>query len=179
MRLRFLIPLFAFLALAAFFYFGLWRDPSRLPSVLIGKPVPAFDLPPLPGLAGNAQAGFGAADLKGQVALVNFFASWCIPCKVEQPILLRLAQEERVPIYGVNYKDQPDAAVQWIATLGDPYTRIGADASGRVAIDWGVYGVPETFVVDREGLIRYRQVGPITPEDLKGKILPLVRSLRQ
>jgi cytochrome c biogenesis protein CcmG, thiol:disulfide interchange protein DsbE len=166
------LPVVIFALLAAGFYFGLGRDQETLPSALINDPAPQFDLPPLPGVA----AGFSTADLKGHVSLVNAFASWCVPCRIEQPVLNALAATKRVPIYGIDYKDTDEQATAWLKELGNPYTRIGAD-SGRVGIDWGVYGVPETFVVDRTGRIRYKHVGPLTPDDLRHKILPLIARL--
>ena len=161
----YLLPAALFALLAVGFYGGLETDTTVLPSPLIDQPAPEFALPPLAG----GGAGFSSADLNGKVSLVNVFASWCVPCRAEHPVLNALAQSKRVPIYGINYKDKPEAARAWIAELGNPYKRIGAD-NGRVAIDWGVYGVPETFVVDREGRIRYKHVGPLTQADLDRKI---------
>ena len=163
-----------FALLAVVFYSRLGTDTTVLPSPLIDKPAPEFALPPLPGDG----AGFSSADLKGKVSLVNFFASWCVPCRAEHPVLNALARTKRVPIYGINYKDKPEAARAWIAELGNPYTRIGAD-DGRVGIEWGVYGVPETFVVDRQGRIRYKHVGPLTRADLDRTILPLIAQLEK
>jgi cytochrome c biogenesis protein CcmG/thiol:disulfide interchange protein DsbE len=151
---------------------GLGRDPSVLPSALIDTPAPAFDLPGL-----GARAGLATADLPGRVTLVNFFASWCVPCRAEHPMLMRLAKEGHIALYGIAYKDQPEASGQLLAQLGDPYSRVGVDSTGRTAIDFGVYGVPETYVLDKAGRIRYRQVGPITQEDYDGKILPLLKRL--
>ena len=173
-RWLFVIPVLAFAAIAAAFYVGLGIDPNVLPSALIDEPAPQFDLPPLPG----HEQGFSSADLKGHVSLVNTFASWCLPCRAEHPVLNALSATKRVPIYGIDYKDKEDAAVAWIAALGNPYTKIGAD-DGRVGIDWGVYGVPETFVVDRQGRIRYKHVGPLTQTDLERTILPLVAKLEK
>ena len=171
-RLVFLLPVAAFLAIAAAFLYDLGRDTSILPSALIGEPVPGFELPPLkpetPGLA--------TGDLNGRTALVNVFASWCGPCRVEHPILMRLAADG-IPVYGINYKDARTDALGWLARLGDPYGRIGADRDGRVAIEWGVYGVPETFVVDSAGRIRYRHVGPIMPQHLDEIFRPLLEEL--
>ena len=178
-RLLFLLPVVVFAVVAAYFLWGLnpERDPREVPSALIDKPVPEFELPPIPG---GDKPGFSSADLtgSGQVALVNVFASWCIPCKAEHPLLMRLAADDVVPVYGINYKDKPAEARQWLADLGNPYTKIGADLDGRVAIEWGVYGVPETFVIGPEGRIRYKHTGPMRPEDLEEKILPLVENLR-
>ncbi|MFV3075071.1 DsbE family thiol:disulfide interchange protein [Niveispirillum fermenti] len=172
-RLLLLLPLAVFLVLGGYFALGLTRDPSKLPSVLIDKPVPVFALP------GVTEGGPGLAstDLTGQVRLVNIFASWCAPCRVEHPLLMRLAKEKGVAIHGINYKDKPEAARTFLAQLGDPYVSVGADRDGRVAIDFGVYGVPETYVIDRQGRIRHRHVGPLMPHDLEETILPLVREL--
>jgi cytochrome c biogenesis protein CcmG/thiol:disulfide interchange protein DsbE len=178
-RWVYLLPLAIFVFLAAVFYKSFYDrergiDPDVLPSALIDQPAPDFRLPPLPG----HEPGFSSADLQGHVSLVNTFASWCTPCRAEHPVLEALAATKRVSIYGIDYKDKEDAAVAWIAALGNPYTRIGAD-DGRVGIDWGVYGVPETFVVDRLGRIRYKHVGPLTQADLDRTILPLVAQLER
>jgi cytochrome c biogenesis protein CcmG, thiol:disulfide interchange protein DsbE len=172
-RPLFLLPAFIFAGVGIGLAVGLTRDPSTLPSVLIDKPVPAFDLPPL---AGRDGPSFSSADLGGHVSLVNVFASWCVPCRVEHPLLLALA-DDGVPIYGINYKDPADKAKDWLAELGDPYRAIGADTQGRVAIDWGVYGVPETFVVDTQGRIRHRHIGPLQPRDVEETIKPLLAEL--
>ena len=177
MRLRawiYLLPVALFAALAAGFYAGLGIDTNVLPSPLIDQPAPRFSLPPL----ADDGPGFATADLPGHVSLVNTFASWCAPCRSEHPVLNQLARSKRVPIYGINYKDKPEAARAWIAELGNPYTKIGAD-DGRVGIEWGVYGVPETFVVDRSGRIRYKHVGPLTDADVAKTILPLVAKLER
>ncbi|MDE2166341.1 MAG: DsbE family thiol:disulfide interchange protein [Alphaproteobacteria bacterium] len=170
-----LVPLLAFAGLAVFLGIGLNRDPSIVPSALIGKPVPLFSLPPVKRRA----LGLSSADLKGQVSLVNVFASWCVACREEHPLLMRMKEEGVVPIHGLNYKDKPEDAARWLDTMGDPYARTGADLDGRVAIDWGVYGVPETYVIDRQGRIAFKQIGPITPEVVKEKILPLIEELRR
>lgn len=174
-RLLFLVPLVAFAVLAGYFAIGLTKDPHKIPSALLDRPMPPFDLPPL----ANRKEGLSTDQIKGKVALVNVFASWCVPCRIEHPLLMRLAAEGRIPVYGINYKDKPEDATKWLAELGDPYGRIGADRDGRAGIDWGVYGVPETFVIDREGRIRYKQVGQLSPEVLRDTILPLVRKLEQ
>jgi cytochrome c biogenesis protein CcmG, thiol:disulfide interchange protein DsbE len=174
-RLFFVVPGIVFAGVALGFGIGLRRDPSELPSALLGKPVPNFTLPPVKGRL----QGLSAADLKGQVSLVNVFASWCTACRFEHPLLLQLKQKDIVPIHAINYKDKPDDAARWLDDLGDPYTRTGADIDGRVAIDWGVYGVPETYVVDRAGRIAYKQVGPITRQALDDTILPLIARLQQ
>ena len=171
-RLLFLVPLALFAVLAAYFALGLGRDPSVLPSALIDKAAPEFSLPGL-----GERAGLATADLAGGVTLVNFFASWCAPCRVEHPLLMRLKQEGRVALYGIDYKDKPEDATRLLGQLGDPYGRIGVDRAGRTAIDFGVYGVPETYVVDASGRIRYRQVGPITADDYEQKLLPLLKQL--
>ena len=173
-RLAGYIPLAVFLVMAVFLGVGLTMNPSDIPSPLIGKPVPQFSLPPVQGRT----LGLATADLKGQVALVNVFASWCVACREEHPLLLDLGRKGIVPIHGLNYKDKPDDAQAWLDELGDPYTRTWADISGRVAIDWGVYGVPETFVVDRNGIIAYKHIGAMTPQILKDTILPLIRDLQ-
>jgi cytochrome c biogenesis protein CcmG, thiol:disulfide interchange protein DsbE len=172
-RLLFLLPVLIFVGVGIGLAVGLTRDPSTLPSPLIDKPVPTFELPPL---AGRDGPGFSSADLEGRVSLVNVFASWCVPCRVEHPLLMALA-EDGVAIYGIDYKDPAEKAAGWLAELGDPYQAIGADQDGRVAIDWGVYGVPETFVVDREGRIRHRHVGPLQPRDIEETIRPLLEDL--
>lgn len=167
------IPLLVFAAVAVFLAIGLTLNPREVPSPLIGRPVPAFSLPPVLGRT----LGLSDKDLKGEVSVVNVFASWCVPCRQEHPLIQRLAKE--VPVHGLNYKDRPEDAARWLEELGDPYTRTGADIDGRVAIDWGVYGVPETFVIDRNGRIAYKQIGPIPPQVLEEKLLPLIRKLRQ
>lgn len=174
-RALLLVPVLAFLGLAVFLGIGLNRDPSLLPSTLIGKPVPAFSLPPVKGRT----LGLSTTDLKGQVSLVNVFASWCVACREEHPLLIRMKEQGFVPIHGLDYKDKPAEAAAWLDAMGDPYTRTGADLDGHVAIDWGVYGVPETYVVDRQGRIAFKQTGPITPEILKEKIVPIVEELRR
>jgi cytochrome c biogenesis protein CcmG/thiol:disulfide interchange protein DsbE len=169
------VPVVGFAALAAAFALGLHRDPHLVPSPLVGKPVPQFTLPPVKG----ETEGFSSVDLTGQVALVNVFASWCVPCRAEHPILMDLEQRGAVPIYGIDYKDKPDDAAQWLDRMGNPYRRAGADLDGRVSIDWGVYGVPETFLVDAQGRIVLKQVGPMTPEIAEQTILPAVARLRR
>ena len=173
-RLLALLPLAVFGLLGVAFYWGLWNNDDRLPSTLIGKPIPEFALPPIEG----RQDGLSSVDLEGQVSLVNVWASWCVPCRAENPLLVELAEAGIVPIYGINYKDDPEAALAFLDELGDPFTRIGADQSGRVAIDWGVYGVPETYVIDAEGQIAYKHVGPFDQASLEEDILPVVRRLQ-
>jgi cytochrome c biogenesis protein CcmG/thiol:disulfide interchange protein DsbE len=173
--LGYLIPVAIFAALAALLGWALTHNPREIPSVLIGKPVPQFSLPPVQGRT----LGLSNADLVGEVSLVNVFASWCVACREEHPLFMQLKAGSVVPIHGLNYKDQPDHAVRWLDTLGDPYTRTGADHDGRVAIDWGVYGVPETFVITKDGRIAHKHIGPLTPKDIEATILPVVRRLRQ
>ncbi len=173
-----IFPVAVFALLAAVFGFYLHqigtgeKNTAHVPSVLIGKPAPEFDLPPIEGMAG----GLKTADLRGSVAVVNVFASWCPPCHQEHPLLMQLARAG-VPIYGINIKDKPKSARAFLRRLGNPYRRIGADLSGRVSIDWGVYGYPESFIVDRTGRIRYKHVGPILARDLESKIVPLLKEL--
>ena len=173
-RLRYVFPALGFAAIALFFAVGLQRDPSVIPSTFIDQAAPPIALPPLsPG-----QEGISALDLQGDITLVNIFASWCGPCRVEHPLLMRLAEQGEVRVYGINYKDRPEDAENWLRQLGDPYARIGVDRNGRAAIDWGVYGVPETFLIDSTGRIRFKQVGPLTSEVLEKEIFPIVRALR-
>lgn len=165
-RLGYLLPVLVFLIIGAGLGLGLTRDPSTLPSALIDKPVPVFKLSSP--LAADPQAlGLSSDDLKGKVQLVNVFASWCGPCRVEHPILMKLAKDG-IAVQGLNYKDQPSDASSFLTELGDPYERIGADDNGRVGIEWGVYGVPETFVIDAEGKIRHKHVGPLQARDVEG-----------
>ena len=172
--MRFLIPLAVFVVMVIFLAIGLTLDPREVPSPLIGKPAPVFSLPEV----ADADKSLSPADFRGQVVLVNVWASWCVSCRQEHPVLLNLARQNVVPIYGLNYKDQRDAARGWLQQYGDPYTASAFDADGRVGIDWGVYGVPETFVIDRQGLIRHKHTGPVTPESLEQELLPLVRRLQ-
>ena len=173
-RLALLLPVAVFAALAVALYWGLWNKDDRLPSALIGRPVPEFELPPIEG----REDGLSSADLRGGISIVNVWASWCVPCRTENPLLVELAESGTVPIYGINYKDNSEEALAFLEELGDPFTRIGADRSGRVAIDWGVYGLPETFVVDAEGRIAYKHVGPFDRQSLEEDILPVVRRLQ-
>ncbi len=173
-RLAVLLPVMVFVALAVLLGWGLTRNASDIPSALINKPVPEFSLPPVQGRT----LGLSSGDLRGEVSLVNVFASWCLACREEHPVFMQLAKSGTVPLHGLNYKDQPDDAARWLDTDGDPYTRTGADLTGRVAIDWGVYGVPETFVVSADGRIVYKHIGAVTDEALEKTILPLVARLR-
>lgn len=170
---RFLLPLAVFVVLLGFLAVGLQRDPKVVPSPLVDKPAPAFSLPRLDDPAKE----LAAADLKGKVWLLNVWASWCVACRIEHPLLVDLARSGAVPIVGLNYKDQRDDALAWLARHGDPYVVSIIDAKGLVGIDYGVYGVPETFVIDKQGVIRFKQIGPITPEVLRDEILPLVKKL--
>ena len=173
-RLLALLPLVIAAGVAAVFFWSLQNSDDRLPSALLEKPVPEFSLPPI---AGDGP-GLSSEDLRGQVSLVNVWASWCAPCRVEMPLLIDLAEQGTVPIHGINYKDSPAAAQAFLAELGNPYERIGADTSGRVSIDWGVYGLPETFVIDAEGRIAYKHVGAFDRRVLHEEIMPVVRRLQ-
>jgi cytochrome c biogenesis protein CcmG, thiol:disulfide interchange protein DsbE len=177
MKIANLLPVAGFLGLAALFFFAIFGgDPSEVPSALLGKPVPDFTLP---AVADTGVQGFATEDLKqGEVTVVNVWASWCVPCRQEHPLLEALARESGAPIFGLNYKDSGDAAQRFLATLGNPFARVGADLDGRVSIDWGVYGVPETFVVDGEGKIVLKHIGAIDPKSLAEKILPAIERAR-
>jgi len=172
---RFLLPLGVFLALAVALAAGLSRDPRALPSPLIGKPAPSFELP----LLDTDGRSLRSSDMQGKVWVLNVWASWCTPCQVEHPLLVDLAARTRVPIYGLNYKDQPAAARAWLKRLGNPYAATMTDIDGRTGIDFGVYGVPETFVIDRAGKVRFRHAGPMTPEVLQQTLTPLLRDLER
>lgn len=171
-RLIYLLPIAAFAALVGYFFSVLSRDPSVLPSAMIDQPAPAFTLAGL-----GEQPGLARDEFAGQVVLVNFFASWCVPCRSEHPLLMRLAAELKTPLYGIDYKDKPEDAARFLSELGNPYGRIGADRDGRVGIDFGVYGVPETYLIDGDGHIRYRHVGPLTAESLEHDLLPRLKAL--
>jgi cytochrome c biogenesis protein CcmG/thiol:disulfide interchange protein DsbE len=172
--IRHLIPLLVFVVLVGFLWAGLSLNPREIPSPLIGRPAPAFSLPQLR----NPGAVINAADLKGQVWLLNVFASWCTPCLEEHPYLVDLAKSGVVPVYGLNYKDRHEAALKWLDKHGDPYAGIVVDAEGRTGIEYGVYGVPETFVIDKLGVIRFKHIGPLTPDVLDDEILPMIRRLQ-
>lgn len=150
------------------------RDPSQLPSALIGKPVPGFALPPLDAAAGT----FATQDLAGRVAVINFFASWCLPCKAEHPLLFQLGQDYGVPVYGIAFKDRPADTAAYIKEMGSPYAKIGLDESGRTSLDFGLMGVPETFIVDKAGIVRYRLPMPLDPDRIREEIAPLLKSLQ-
>jgi len=175
-RAIYLLPLAVFLVMAAYFALGLTKDPKIIPSALIDKPVPTFKLPPIAGGKGD---GFSSDDLKGDVTVVNVFASWCIPCRAEHPLVTELSEMKIARVYGLNYKDKPADALRWLKAFGDSYYATGADLDGRVGIDWGVYGVPETFIIDRSGKIRHKQVGPMTPDSLKNQIVPIIKELKK
>ena len=176
-RLIYVTPALIFAMVAGYLFWGLdpERDPRAVPTVMIDRPVPAFDLPPIAGMTGP---GLASADFQtGETTLVNFFASWCLPCRVEHRYLTELAKRDGVRLLGINYKNEADLARSWLKKLGNPYARIGADVTGRVAIDWGVYGLPETFIVDGRGQIRYRHVGPIDEDALNREIRPRIKAL--
>lgn len=171
-----LLPLVIFLGLAALFYVGLRGNPSILPSALIGKPMPKTELPPIEGLMrdGKPVPGLTDATFKDKVTLVNVWASWCVPCRDEAPFLEQLSRDERFQIVGINYKDAPADARRFLGRFGNPYVASGADRNGRQSIEWGVYGVPETYVVDRNGIITYKLVGPILPQNLQSVLMPAI-----
>ena len=169
----FLIPLAAFAVLAVFLGRGLSLNPREVPSPFIGKPAPTFTLPRLD----DAAVSVKSADLTGKVWVLNVWASWCGPCRDEHPLWVEFSRRSKVPIVGLNYKDQRNNALPWLRQLGDPYVMSLSDLDGKVAIDWGVYGVPETFIIDRQGIVRFKHVGPITAELLRGKIEPLLKTL--
>ena len=171
--LKFVIPLAVFVVLAAFLAVGLTRDPREVPSPFIGKPAPAFRLEQLH----DASIAFAPEEMKGKVWMLNVWASWCVSCRVEHPLLVELSRRGTVPIVGLDYKDKRDDGREWLAKFGNPYALSAFDVDGTVGIDYGVYGVPETFVIDRQGVIRYKQIGPLTKEALEEKILPLLKRL--
>lgn len=176
---RFLIPLGLFLALASFLAVGLSLNPREVPSPLVGRQAPSFVLPRLAADSAAAEGRFSPADMKGQVWLLNVWASWCASCRIEHPLLMDLAKSAAVPLVGLDYKDAPADGRRWLAQLGDPYLLSAVDRDGRVGMDYGVYGVPETYVIDKAGTIRYKQIGPLSAEVLQDKILPLVRELQR
>jgi cytochrome c biogenesis protein CcmG/thiol:disulfide interchange protein DsbE len=172
--LRYLAPLAIFALLVAFLFRGLSLDPKLVPSPLVGKPVPTFTLTRLD----NPAATISDADFKGKVTLLNVWATWCVSCRREHETLVQLAKTGQVEIYGLNYKDNREDANQWLNRLGNPYVANAFDSDGRVGIDWGVYGAPETFIIDREGIIRHKHIGPLTIEIINDEILPLVDKLK-
>lgn len=173
-RALYLLPLLLFMVLVAYFSISLLpgRDPNILPSAMIEKPAPAFDLAGL-----GDQKPLVMTGLKGHAVVINFFASWCVPCRIEHPLLMRLAQQNHLPLYGIAYKDKPADSEHLLATYGDPYRQIGVDRTGSTGLDFGVYGVPETYVIDSTGIIRKRFVGPLTAETVDRELLPLLRQL--
>lgn len=171
---RYLLPLLLFLAMAGLLYRGLSIDPRHVPSPLIGKAAPAFSLTKLE----DPSVTISDADFRGQVSLFNVWATWCVSCRAEHQVLMALANSGEVAIYGLNYKDKRPAALRWLQQFGDPYLANAFDADGRVGIDWGVYGTPETFIVDRQGVIRHKHTGPLTRDIVQQEILPLVRQLK-
>ncbi|MBT8121639.1 MAG: DsbE family thiol:disulfide interchange protein [Gammaproteobacteria bacterium] len=171
--LRYLAPLILFLLLAGLLYRGLSLDPKVVPSPLIGKPMPVFTLP----LLSDPDATISDTDLKGKVSAINIWATWCVSCRAEHEVLLELAQTGKVDIYGLNYKDKRADAQRWLRQLGDPYIANAFDADGRTGIDWGVYGAPETFIMDKHGIIRHKHIGPLTRNDILNELLPLIARL--
>ncbi|MEO7971384.1 MAG: DsbE family thiol:disulfide interchange protein [bacterium] len=172
---RFAIPLVLFILLVAFLAIGLRHDPHEVPSPLIDKPAPAFQLAQLR----DPSQTFSAADMRGKVWLLNVWASWCVTCREEHPLLLQYARSGALPIYGLNYKDKREDALSWLGELGDPYVLSVSDNDGRVGIDYGVYGAPETYLIDRNGVIRFKQIGPVTPDIWQNTILPLTNQLNK
>jgi len=170
-----LLPLLLFIVLVGFLLVGLRRDPHEVPSPLINKSAPDFQLPQLQ----KASATFSAKDMRGKVWLLNFWGTWCVACREEHPLLVEYAKTGVVPIYGVDYKDQRAAALQWLDEFGNPYTQTAFDVDGRISIDYGVYGAPESYLIDRNGVIRFKQIGPITEDVWQNKILPLAQKLNQ
>jgi cytochrome c biogenesis protein CcmG/thiol:disulfide interchange protein DsbE len=174
-KAKLLLPLAVFLVLAVFLGIGLTRDPRKLPSNLLDRPAPRFTLQQV----AAPDKTFSPADMQGQVWLLNVWASWCVACRVEHPLLMEMARANTVPVVGLDYKDKPQDALKFLARHGNPYQVSALDLDGRVGIDYGVYGVPETFVIDQQGRIRYKHVGPITPESLEKEILPVLAELRR
>jgi cytochrome c biogenesis protein CcmG/thiol:disulfide interchange protein DsbE len=173
--MRFILPFIVFIVLAIFLFVGLNLDPREVPSPLVGKPAPAFVLPQL----NTPSKTFSPDDMKGKVWLLNVWASWCVACEAEHPVLMDLASQNIVPIYGMDYKDKRETALKVLERRGNPYVLNSSDTDGRVGIDYGVYGVPETYVIDKQGVIQYKQIGPVTPQNLREKILPLVAELEK
>ncbi|MBI3773743.1 MAG: DsbE family thiol:disulfide interchange protein [Gammaproteobacteria bacterium] len=170
---RYLIPLVIFVALSVFLYVGLSLDPREVPSPLIGKPAPQFDLTQLH----QSEQRIARDQMLGKVWMLNVWASWCVSCRQEHPVLMQLARSGELPIIGLDYKDKREDGVQWLSDFGNPYTIIAWDNEGRVGVDYGVYGVPESYIIDKQGVIRHKITGPVTPEVVQNEILPLVRKL--
>ena len=175
MKLKFLIPLLLFIVLVIFLALGLNRDPQAVPSPLINKPAPAFEIPQL----SEASQTFSPASMKGQVWILNVWASWCVACREEHPVLVELAKSKVAPVIGLDYKDKREDALAMLTRQGNPYLLSAFDANGRVGIDYGVYGVPETYVIDKAGMIRFKHIGPITMNILNQKIYPLISELQK
>ena len=173
--LRFLLPLLIFLGLVGFLYKGLFLDPKEVPSPLINKPAPAFSLVQLD----KPDLTLKRDDMLGKVWMLNVFASWCVACREEHPLLVEFSRMKMLPIYGLNYKDERAAGMKWLSTFGNPYAASLYDHDGRVGIDYGVYGVPESFLIDAKGVVRYKQIGPFTPEAIETKLIPLVQQLQK
>jgi cytochrome c biogenesis protein CcmG, thiol:disulfide interchange protein DsbE len=173
-KASYLIPFGIFMVLVVFLAIGLGLDPKEVPSPLIGKPAPEFSLPRLD----DPQRTIGGAEMRGKVWLLNVWASWCVSCRAEHEVIKQLAGLNEIEIIGLNYKDDPADAAGWLKALGNPYVTSAMDQDGRVGIDWGVYGVPESFLVDQQGIIRYKQIGPVDQQALQEKILPLIRELK-
>jgi cytochrome c biogenesis protein CcmG/thiol:disulfide interchange protein DsbE len=171
--LRFVLPLAIFLAIAFFLWRGLGLNPREVPSPLIGKPVPAFSVPVL----GDPSRTLSSADLRGKLYLLNVWGSWCVSCRDEHPVLVELAKRGTIPLYGLNWKDKREDALAWLERFGDPYVMSGVDRDGKIAIDFGVYGAPETYLVDREGVIRFKHTGPLTWKVIEERIVPLAAKL--
>lgn len=174
-RVRYVIPIIALLVIAVFLGVGLTQDPSLVPSPLIGRAAPPIVLPEV----ANPERNFDSADLRGKVWLLNVWASWCVSCRQEHPVLMALSDQAKVPLYGLDYEDTRGAALQWLAAAGNPYLLVASDPKGKVGMNFGVYGVPETYVIDKQGVIRYKQIGPLTPRIVEHTILPLMARLSQ
>ena len=172
--MRFILPFVVFMIMAAFMFVGLGLNPREVPSPLVGKPAPAFTLPQLH----EPSKQFSPQDMKGKVWMLNVWASWCTACEGEHPVFMDLARQNIVPIYGMDYKDKREDGEAWLRKHGNPYTLVVSDAEGRVGIDYGVYGVPETYLIDKQGVIRHKQIGAVTPEILDETILPLIKELQ-
>jgi len=174
MQIRYILPLLLFSLLVVLFIFGMRIDPRKVPSPLIGKPLPAFELAQLQ----HPELTLSEQSLHGEVVLVNVWASWCVSCRYEHPVLLAFSRQNHAKVYGLNYKDTRKDALQWLRQYGDPYEASAFDPQGRTGLDFGVYGVPETYVLDKDGIIRYKHIGPVSQEDLDERILPLIKKLK-